>query len=225
MSAILEELVGTARGLSASGLVTGAGGNVSAREGGGMWISPSGFSLGEAAAADYPCVDIDSGEIVSPGRRPSSEVLMHLGIYRARPELEAVIHTHPRTAIALTAAGHDLRPMFADYYVYLGPNVPHVDYVTVTTPELAAAVTAGFADPGVVGMVLRNHGSITVGASIKEALYRSLAIEEQADIQWRALQVGTPAFLSEKECARLDELGSEEYRRRLLAEMKTRQDG
>ena len=74
-------------------------------------------------------------------------------------------------------------------------------------------------------MVLRNHGSITVGASIKEALYRSLAIEEQADIQWRALQVGTPTILSDEECARMDELGSEEYRRRLLAEMKTRQDG
>ena len=69
-------------------------------------------------------------------------------------------------------------------------------------------------------MVLRNHGSITAGASIKEALYRSLAVEEQADIQWRALQVGTPTFLSDEECARLDQLGSEEYRRRLLAEMK-----
>ena len=153
---------------------------------------------------------------------------MHLGIYRARPELEAVIHTHPRTAIALTAAGHDLRPIFADYadyYVYLGAKVPHIDYVTVTTPQLADAVTAGFADPEVVGMVLRNHGSITVGASIKEAFYRSLAIEEQADIQWRALQVGNPTFLSDEECARLDELGSEEYRRRLLAEMKTRPEG
>ena len=115
--------------------------------------------------------------------------------------------------------------MFADYYVYLGAKVPHIDYVTVTTPELAEAVTAGFADPGVVGMVLRNHGSITVGASVKEALYRSLAIEEQADIQWRALQVGNPTFLSDEECARLDELGSEEYRRRLLAGMKPRPGG
>ena len=68
--------------------------------------------------------------------------------------------------------------------------------------------------------VLRNHGAITVGASIREALFRTLAIEEQATIQCQALQVGTPTFLSEEECARLDELGSEAYRRKLLAAMR-----
>ena len=220
MSAILEELVKTAAELSNSGLVTGAGGNVSARDGARMWISPSGFSLAAASGADYPSVAIASGDIVSGNNRPSSEVLMHLGVYRARPEIGAIIHTHPPTAIALTAAGHDLRPMFADYYVYLGANVPHLDYITVTTPELAEAVTQAFSAQDVVGMILRNHGSITAGASIVEAFYRNLSIEEQATIQWRALQVGQPAFLSEAECARLDGLGSEEYRRQLLAAMK-----
>ena len=217
---ILEELVSTAEELSASGLVTGAGGNVSARDGAGMWISPSGFSFGDAAAADYPCVSVDSGEIVRGARRPSSEVLMHLAIYRARPEVKAVIHTHPRTTIALTAAGHDLKAMFADYYVYLGPHVPHLPYVTVTTPELAAAVGAEFEDEQCVGMVLRSHGAISVGASVREAAFRTQAIEEQAVIQWQALQVGTPTFLSAEECARLDELGSEAYRRQLLAAMR-----
>ncbi len=221
MSAILENLVRTAVELSESGLVTGAGGNISARDEGKMWISPSGFSLGEASLEDYPSVAIDSGELVSGDNRPSSEVLMHLGVYRVRPNVEAIIHSHPRTTIALTASGHDLRAMFADYHVYLGSDVPHVDYITVTTPELAEAVSSTFSENHIVGMVLRNHGCITVGASIKEALYRNLAIEEQAQIQWQAMQVGTPTFLSAEECAKLDELGSEEYRRKLLAEMKT----
>ena len=228
MSAVLEELIRTARTLSETGLVTGAGGNVSARDdhcpghtdGPLMWISPSGFSFEDAAAADYPGVSIESGEIVIGDRRPSSEVLMHLAIYRARSEVHAVIHTHPKITIALTSSGHDLKPMFADYYVYLGANVPHVDYVTVTTPQLADVVEQGFAPDDVYGMILRNHGAITVGTSIKEAYFRTMAIEEQAIIQWHALAVGKPTFLTPQECSKLDELGSEEYRRNLLAQMK-----
>jgi L-fuculose-phosphate aldolase len=145
---------------------------------------------------------------------------MHLAIYRRRPELRAAIHTHPPITVALTAAGHDLRPMYADYYVYLGSEVPHLPYVTVTTPELAAEVERVVSSPRCCGIVLRNHGAITVGTSVKEAYFRTLAIEEQAVIQHAALQVGTPAFLSAEECAKLDQLGSEAYRRQLLARMR-----
>lgn len=220
MSEILTELISTARYLSESGLVTGAGGNVSARDGDGMWISPSGFSFEDAGEDDYPLVDIASGDIVKGERRPSSEVLMHLYIFRQRPDVHAIIHTHPKMTIALTSAGHDLKPMYADYYVYLGNHVPHIDYVTVTTPELARAVEAEMKDDRARGMILRNHGAITVGKSIKEALFRTMAVEEQAFIQWHAQVVGTPTFLSDEELKKLDELGSEVYRRKLLAEMK-----
>lgn len=220
MSETLLELIAGARRLSESGLVTGAGGNVSAREGDRMWISPSGFSFEDARAEHYPAVSIETGEILSGSHRPSSEVLMHLFVYRVRPDVQAVFHAHPKMTVALTAAGHDLRPMFADYYVYLGANVPHVPYITVTTPELARVVESHFQATDCHGMVLRNHGTITAGASVKEAMFRTFAMEEQAFIQWHALAVGTPAFLSEEECRKLDSLGSEEYRRRLLAEMK-----
>lgn len=220
MSGILDELVQTAAALVNDGLVRGAGGNVSAREGDLMWISPSGFSFTDATPEDYPGVSIEKGEIVRGERRPSSEVLMHLAIYRGRPDVNAVIHTHPPITIALTAAGHDLKPMFADYYVYLGKNVPHIDYVTVTTPELAAEVGKVSSAKDCHGIVLRNHGAITLGTSVKEAYFRTLAIEEQAVIQHAAIQVGAPVFLSAEECAKLDRLGSEEYRRQLLARMK-----
>jgi len=216
----LEELVQAAQGLVSSGLVTGAGGNVSVREGDRMWISPSGFSFEDASAARYPCISVESGEILDGEHRPSSEVLMHLWVYRARPDVNAIIHAHPKMTIALCSAGHDLRALYADYYVYLGRNVPHVPYVTVTTPELARIVEGEFSAPDCHGMVLRNHGTITVGASVKEAVFRTYAMEEQAFIQWHALQVGEPDYLTEAELAKLDALGSEEYRRRLLAEMR-----
>ncbi len=145
---------------------------------------------------------------------------MHLAIYRRRPEVQAVIHTHPPMTQALTAAGHDLRPMFADYYVYLGRNVPHLPYITVTTPELAEAVENAAQAADCQGIVLRNHGLITLGASIKEAYFRTLAVEEQATVQQAALAVGEPTFLTEEELDKLDQLSSESYRRELLARMK-----
>ena len=220
MSQLLEELVQTGRDLVAQNLVAGAGGNISCRDGDGMWISPSGFSFKDAKPDDYPLVNIASGEITRGTNRPSSEVLMHLWLYRIRPDINAIIHTHPKMTIALCSAGHTLRPMYADYYVYLGRKVPHLDYVTVTTPELAKAVEAEFKDEKVVGCVLRNHGVITVGRSIKEGVFRTAAVEEQAFIQWHATVCGTPVFLSDEELTKLDELGSEVYRRALLAKRK-----
>jgi len=220
MSEVLNALVATARRLPQEGLVRGAGGNVSARENDTVWISPSGMSFEDAAADDYPGVSISSGEIVCGTRRPSSEVLMHLAIYRRRPDVQAVVHTHPPMTQALTAAGHDVRPMFADYYVYLGKNVPHLPYITVTTLDLAARVEEVVKSPDCFGIVLRNHGLITVGTSIKEAYYRTLAVEEQATIQHAALLVGAPRFLSDDELAKLDQLSSEAYRRELLKRMR-----
>lgn len=220
MSQVLQSLIATARKLVADGLVRGAGGNVSARQDDLMWISPSGLSFEDAAEDDYPAVSLSSGEIERGRRRPASEVLMHLAIYRRRPEVQAVIHTHPPITQALTAAGHDLRPMFADYYVYLGRNVPHLPYITVTTPELAEAVENVAQAADCQGIVLRNHGLITLGASIKEAYFRTLAVEEQAAVQQAALAVGEPTFLTEEELDKLDQLSSESYRRELLARMK-----
>jgi L-fuculose-phosphate aldolase len=220
MSEILRSLIATARRLPADGLVRGAGGNVSAREDDIMWISPSGMSFEDAAEEDYPGVSISTGDIVHGTRRPSSEVLMHLAVYRRRPELMAVIHTHPPMTQALTGAGHTLRAMFADFHVYVGKNVPHLPYITVTTPELAARVEAAIQMPDCQAIVLCSHGLITVGTSIKEAYFRTLAVEEQAFIQHAALQVGLPAFLADDELQKLDQLGSEAYRRDLLKRMK-----
>lgn len=220
MNELLAELIAAGHELVSSGLVTGAGGNVSVRDGDSMWISPSGFSLADARAEHYPCVSVESGDIAEGAYRPSSEVLMHLFIYRVRPDVRCIIHAHPKMTIALCSAGHDLQAMFADYYVYLGRNVPHISYVTVTTPELANIVGGHFEAADCNGMVLRNHGTITVGSSVKEACFRSQAMEEQAFIQWHALQVGEPTFLSSEESAKLDILGSEDYRRQLLADMR-----
>ncbi len=201
------------------GLATGAGGNISARYEATMLISPSGFSLEDVTPEQYVAVDIATGEIAPDSLRPSSEVLMHLACYRKRPEIRALIHTHPQHTIALTSSGHDLQPMFADFIIYLGYDIPHVDYVTVTTPELACAVEAVIGRANCV--VLRNHGAITVGENLKQAFWRACTVEEGARIQLLATMAGTPRFLSREEAERLNSLSSEQYRQQLLAQMKT----
>jgi L-fuculose-phosphate aldolase len=213
-----SELAMFAHQILAEKLATGAGGNISARLETRMLISPSGFSLEDVTPEQYVDVDIESGEIAPGALRPSSEVLMHLACYRKRPDIRSVIHTHAPFTIALTSSGHDLKPMFADSIIYLGRRVPHLDYITVTTPELALAVEKAIPDCDC--MVLRNHGAITVGENLKQAFWRACSMEESARIQFLATLIGTPRFLDENEANRLESLASEKYRRQLLAHMK-----
>jgi L-fuculose-phosphate aldolase len=200
------------------GLTTGAGGNISARYEDTMLISPSGFSLEDVEPEQYVAVDILTGEIAPNSLRPSSELLMHLACYRKRPEIRALIHTHPQYTIALTSSGHDLKPMFADFVTFLGYDIPHIDYITVTTPELAQAVEAVIDSTDCV--ILRNHGAITVGENLKQAFWRSCTVEEGARIQLLAVMAGRPRFLDRDEAERLNSLGSEQYRQQLLAAAK-----
>ncbi|UCF91393.1 MAG: class II aldolase/adducin family protein [Desulfobacterales bacterium] len=216
--AIRTELVKYGRRLIDEGLVTGPGGNLSARAGAVAYLSPSGYAFDELRPEDYVGIEIASGEIVAGEHRPTSEFLMHLACYRRRPDIGAVVHTHPRYTIAMSSAGHDIKAMFADFHIYTMSRIPHIDYITVTTPEMARAVEAVVEDANVI--ILRNHGAVSLGRHLKEAYYRMASLEEGAQIQWLATVVGKPRFLTEKELSDLDRLGSEQYRRQLLAAAK-----
>lgn len=213
-----EELASYGKRILGERLASGAGGNISARHADFMLISPSGLSLEEVEPPQFVQVDIRRGEVLNGGLMPSSEVLMHLSCYRRRPDLRAVVHVHPQFVIALTSSGHDLKPMFADAIIYLGRRIPHIDYITVTTPQLAQAVEIAVVAANCI--VLRNHGVVAVGESLKEAFWRCCTAEEAARIQLLATLVGKPRFLDEEEADRLESLASEQYRRKLLAEMK-----
>lgn len=219
LNSLRRDLVCYGKRILEERLATGAGGNISAREGDIMLISPSGMSLADLTPDEFVAVSIESGHIIQPnGLRPSSEVLMHLACYRRRPQIRALVHTHPQFTIALTSAGHTLRPMFADCIIYLGWDVPHLDYITVTTPELAKAVEEKIGEADC--MILRNHGAITLGENLKQAFWRACTVEENAHIQLLAAIVGQPVFLDETEAKRLESLASEQYRRELIARMR-----
>ncbi len=211
-----EELSRFGRKIVARGLAVGPGGNISARVGDGIFISPSGYPLDEIGEDAWVEVDLGTGRPARSGPRPSSEIEMHLEIYRQRQDVRAVVHTHPPTAIGVTAAGLDGIPfMFPDQVAIVG-EVACLDYIVPCSPELAAAVAEAFRRPAAAGLLLRNHGLVTVGGNLREAYYRTEIVEDAARVFWIASTIGRPRSLSEEEARQVADLEAEKYRQSLL---------
>jgi L-fuculose-phosphate aldolase len=200
------------------GLAAGPGGNLSIRDENRIWISPSGYPLDLIESGDWVPMEIATGRVERPGPRPSSEFEMHLEIYRERPDVNAVVHTHPPITIGVISAGiREIPPMFPDFVAIAG-TIGAIDYVVPCSPELAAAVRSEIADPAMSALLMRNHGLLTVGGSVREAYYRTEVIEEAARIFWVARSVGTPEVLTAADSAAILDLEAERYRQKLLAQ-------
>lgn len=212
MTNVISELQRYAKELVSSGLVVGAGGNLSMREGDYMYISPSGFDLKEIEDFQWVKVHLETGE-VEGDLRPSSELLMHLECFRKRPDIKACLHAHPTFSVAVSSAGKDIPPLFPDFPAMV-KKVGYIDYVIPTTSLLANKVGEQITDSDV--LVFRNHGVLTVGRSMKEAFFFMQLTEESAKVFTYSNIVGTPRVLTEQECEDLRRLSAERYRAKLL---------
>jgi L-fuculose-phosphate aldolase len=197
-----------------SGLVVGAGGNLSMRDGNIMFISPSGFDLQEIEDHQWVRVNIETGEVLDD-LKPSSEILMHLECFRRRPDITAVLHAHPSYSVAVSSTGHNIPNLFPDFPAMV-KSVAYLDYLIPTTEVLANAVAGVIENNDVI--VMRNHGVITVGKTMKEAYFFMQITEESAKVYSIASTVGIPRVLTEEECQDLKNLASEKYRAELLKE-------
>ncbi|QYR23855.1 class II aldolase/adducin family protein [Paenibacillus sp. sptzw28] len=196
-------------------LAVGPGGNISAREGKTMWISPSGLALDEITEDQWVAVDIETGHYQHPTLKPSSEIAMHLYIYRKRPDVNAVVHTHPPVTIAVISSGYDEIPfMFPDHVALVG-KLSSIDYVVPCSEELAQAVIQSIT-PSSTGLLLKNHGLITIGSTFKQAYYRTELVEDAARVFWMAKLMGTPRILTGEEAGEILGLEAEKYRQKLL---------
>lgn len=189
-----------------SGLVLGAGGNLSCRLGGAVHITASGAKLGALTPDDFVAV----GDRATPSRKPSSELQLHTAVYAALPWASVVLHAHPPQAIALGALGRDLPALTPDFYLHLGPRVPLLPYLTPTTAELAEAVRQIISNQRAV--LLGNHGVVVAGADVASALLRLQLLEEAASIWLAALPVGEPRPLSPEDYRALDEATGGRYK-------------
>ncbi|GAA0291780.1 L-fuculose-phosphate aldolase [Gracilibacillus halotolerans] len=200
--------------LVTSGLVVGAGGNLSMRDGDYMYISPSGFDLQDIQDEDWVKVNIATGEVLSE-LKPSSELHMHLQCFRKRDDINSVLHAHPSYSVGVSSTGKEIPSMFPDFPAMI-KNIKYLDYMIPTTNILADAVGDVIHETDVV--VMRNHGVLTVGTSMKEAYFFMQLTEEAAKVYTISSSVGEPRILTENECSDLKNLSSEKFRAKLLKE-------
>jgi len=215
MISIKEELVKYGAKTASAGLVAGAGGNISAREGGVVWMKPSGFAMDEMGLDDLCGMDLKTGKQVEGSRKPTSEVNMHLGIYRVRPDVVAVFHTHSAWASGVISAGVELKPMFAEVVNDLGRLVT-IPYITPTTQNLAETMVVAATDHDTILMV--NHGVLAVGAKIKQAYYRGAVVEDAAKSLVAASAVGKPGFLTQEQIDEIMSLDAVKHRIKMMEE-------
>ncbi|PIP16315.1 MAG: aldolase [bacterium (Candidatus Ratteibacteria) CG23_combo_of_CG06-09_8_20_14_all_48_7] len=219
MTDIKKELSQYGKLLVEKGLTTGPGGNISARQGDTIYLSPSGFSLDEIEPEDWFAMDLKTGKQVGKskqGLRPTCEVSMHLGCYLVRKDIGAVIHTHPVLATALATANVKFKGMFPDFIALIGPEVPAVDYVIPAGEEIRKAVTSVI-KKGYDVVLLKNHGAVALGANLKYAYFRSLYLEDAARFLWAILSTGKKVrYMTPKEVEGIENLEAEDYRKLLL---------
>lgn len=189
--------------LLAAGLTTGSGGNLSRfrRDQGLLAVSPSGIPYPEMAPGDVVLVDLE-GRVVEGDRRPTSELAFHLAIYRARPDVGAVVHTHSPWATTVACLGWELPPVH--YLVgFAGKKVPLAAYATFGTPELARNTTGALGSHQAV--LLANHGLVAVGPDLPQAFGVAEEIELVARIYVQAKAAGEPVILPDEEMDRVVE--------------------
>jgi L-fuculose-phosphate aldolase len=204
-----EDLCEAGRRLYANGFIAAMEGNLSVRVGeNGVIGTPAGVCKGFLTPDMLVSCDMDGKEISSG--RISTEIQMHLTVYRARPDVKAVVHAHPPKCTGFAVAGVPLnRAVLAEVVVTLG-CIPLADYATPSTKELAESVDrlVRMSD----GVLLSNHGALTVGRDILDAYYKMEVIEHFAEITLISRQLGGERLLPRKEVSRLLDLRQKVYR-------------
>ena len=201
-----SEIVEIGRRLWTRGYVASNDGNISVRLGPDrLLMTPASVSKGFMTPEMMVVTDLD-GTLVegAPGRKPSSEALMHLVVYRQRPDVGAVVHAHPPLATGFAVAGIALdRAVLAEVVTTLG-SIPIAAYGTPSTRELADTVAPYVKAHD--GLLLANHGALALGADLFAAYYKMETIEHFAHISLVARMLGREHLLSREEVARLQGL-------------------
>ncbi len=188
--------------LPKNGLVSWTGGNVSARdpETNLVVIKPSGVMYEDLRPEDHVVVDLE-GAIIEGSLAPSSDTASHLYIYRHRPDLNGIAHTHSPYATAFAALGRAIPVYLTAIADEFGGPIPCAGFALIGGEEIGQQVVAHIGSSPAV--LLKNHGVFTVGASARVAVKAAVMTEEVARTVWYALQLGTPDEIAPDDVARL----------------------
>lgn len=192
MTRALQEAVADNVGALAD-LTPGRTGNLSVRSGETVAITPTGVPYTEISPSDVPLLDLD-GKQVSGELEPSSEVPMHLGIYREL-DVGAILHAHSPWTTTLAVLREPLPPVH--YMIALaGESVPVAEYAPYGTAELAEHAVTEMTAAGTRAVILANHGLVAAGEDAAAAVETAQAVESTARVYLQARSVGEPVELA-----------------------------
>jgi L-ribulose-5-phosphate 4-epimerase len=197
-----EELVSLHLELPRNNLVAWTGGNVSARdeETGLVIIKPSGVRYEELRPEQMVVVDLD-GEIVEGSLKPSSDTQSHLYIYRKRPDVGGVVHTHSRYATAFAAVGKAIPCILTAMADEFGGPIPCGGFALIGNEAIGRVVVESIGKSPAV--LLKNHGVFTIGKDATAAVKAAVMTEDVAATVWLAMQIGTPDEIPQEDVDRL----------------------
>jgi len=206
-----EEIIQVCRLLGQKGFVSATDGNVSVRLGDGLFLAtPSGFSKPFLSPEQLILVDGEGRRVVrsrwgsDPSLKPTSELLLHLEVYRQRPDVAAVVHAHPPTCVALSIAGISLAQCLLPEVVMTLGAVPTTTYGMPSSPEGAEIIRDLI--PHHDALILKRHGTVTVGTDPFDAYLKLEKVEHTAQISYMLHLLGRVEPLPPAEVARLLEV-------------------
>ena len=178
------------------GLNRGTSGNCSVRFGEGFLITPSGVGINDLSVESMVLMNLD-GSVNQTSGVPSSEWRFHRDIYLARPEIAAVIHTHSTYATTLACLRKEIPAVHYMIAVAGGSNIRCSDYALFGSQELSDTVLTALENRK--ACLMANHGMISVGKELKEALAIAVEVESLSEMYLKALTVGNPVILNDLE--------------------------
>jgi L-fuculose-phosphate aldolase len=187
-----KAVIEAAQEMTKKGLVVSTAGNISLRlkDPGGrelLAITPSGRYYDSLKVDDMVVVDFE-GKRVEGELKASIETVMHIEVYKARKKVNAVVHAHPAFCSAIAVAGMDIPPLIDEQVIYIGGEIKVAQYALPGTPELAKNAVSALGPRNAV--ILANHGALSVGRDMREALTFCELAEEMAKIYISALGLG-----------------------------------
>jgi len=192
---VKQQLADAIRMLARAEIVDHSGHGSARRDGRSFFINSGASTRGTLTEADIVAVDLD-GTLVAGGARPPLEFPLHAEIYRARPDVHAIMHTHPRWSTLLTMVGAAYQVVYAQGAL-LG-EIPVFDSpLSVNTRDMGERVAATLGRGSAV--LLKSHGAVIVGTNVVECFALAAYLEENASRQYLAMQIGTPYAFSAAE--------------------------
>jgi L-fuculose-phosphate aldolase len=205
-SALRKDLCDAGRVLYERGLIGPTDGNFSARVGDRYLVcTPSGAHKGELRPEDLVKLTLD-GRVVTPGGKPSSELRMHIAIYRLRPDVRCIVHAHPPCAVGLTVAGVSLEQPVVPEIIFALGLVPNVPYSSPTTDEVPEAIRPVLARTN--SFMMARHGSVVLCDNPRDGVMKTEIIEHTAKITLAARVAGSASPLPAAEVDKLLDLAN-----------------